>query len=834
MMGQPHAMLRSVSSITNGDIVTFDAQGNIVDSVKKIETSLSTSSDSKVPTSKAVATHVTSAIATKANKVSSTTADHFVSFSDTKGTLKDSGKSASDFSKVVAVTGQASGTALTGLKVDGTSYTIPQGGGSAGVSSIGGATGAITLGNGLSINGQTLNSDSTNIDSINYQSYSSVGTYPRIFKRNGTNELYLWSDYLYKKSTNNGKTWSNYVKVCDYENSYENVDKSGNALSFSFVKGDLANAFGFNLPDGRIGVVYRGNNKENSYFSIRCRISELDGTFDLNTNPYVLLESTSTSDNKFQFFEPVVYDDGWSQSGTNYINYLFCSRIFGLDDNPGVRQDISRYQLTFNLSASPITIATGEVKTFISGSSGPVKVGMVSMSKVVGSSGVADGYIAVVENTRYYNASNRRPMVVQYAYSENPFATNIAGIGQGSLKTLFEGTDKYYSAPFVTTLPDWRLLVSFQTDENYSGTVTPTTNWRRQRFVAYISKKRVIVDTDTSTTPETKSISLSADDFEKVNVFDYNLNEYGAWGSVSYIEGNVYFAFSQGVNISESDSNSKILINIVPVLPQDIEIPASPVAFGTSSQPSIVLNNGENTASAKGSAAIGVKKSGQSNTTASGTGSFAGGVSTSAASEASFAFGRPNSNNVITESTQTGAVAFGTACKARRQNSFVAGLALQTVEDTSTSKPQAVFGKYNADLNDEDLFAVGNGTKETSRKTAFSVNSSGDAYVQGILSSLTEIFVDFGNVALTSVSTTIGQKLYNAFTKYGFAITTGGTHSNGAMNGDMPNQIITPYSSTNSSFNFRVQFVPQGSATIQVDTGTYYVVDSTGKITSNS
>lgn len=142
---------------TNGDIVTFGSNGAVTDSGKQIETSLTASSDSKIPTSKAVATHVTSAIATKANKVSSTTADHFVSFSDANGTLKDSGKSASDFSKVVAVTGTASGTALTGLTVDGTSYTIPQGGGSAGVSSIDGATGAISIGGGLTRNGQTIN-----------------------------------------------------------------------------------------------------------------------------------------------------------------------------------------------------------------------------------------------------------------------------------------------------------------------------------------------------------------------------------------------------------------------------------------------------------------------------------------------------------------------------------------------------------------------------------------------------------------------------------------------------------------------------------------------------
>lgn len=137
---------------TANDIVTFGSNGAIADSGKTITTSVA-NNDTTVPTGKAV----TTALNAKSNKVSSTTKDHFVSFSDTKGTLKDSGKSASDFSKVEAVTGTASGTALTGLTVDGTSYTIPQGGGSAGVSSIGGATGAISLGTGMSMSGQTLN-----------------------------------------------------------------------------------------------------------------------------------------------------------------------------------------------------------------------------------------------------------------------------------------------------------------------------------------------------------------------------------------------------------------------------------------------------------------------------------------------------------------------------------------------------------------------------------------------------------------------------------------------------------------------------------------------------
>ena len=50
---------------------------------------------------------------------------------------------------------------LTGLEVDGTKYKVPTGGGSAGVSSLGGATGAITLGSNLSISNNILNASST-------------------------------------------------------------------------------------------------------------------------------------------------------------------------------------------------------------------------------------------------------------------------------------------------------------------------------------------------------------------------------------------------------------------------------------------------------------------------------------------------------------------------------------------------------------------------------------------------------------------------------------------------------------------------------------------------
>lgn len=62
-----NAQVKAVNSaVTNGGIVTFGADGaTVADSGKTIETTLTANSDAKVPTSKAVATHVTSAISGK-------------------------------------------------------------------------------------------------------------------------------------------------------------------------------------------------------------------------------------------------------------------------------------------------------------------------------------------------------------------------------------------------------------------------------------------------------------------------------------------------------------------------------------------------------------------------------------------------------------------------------------------------------------------------------------------------------------------------------------------------------------------------------------------------
>ena len=79
-----------LTGATAGDIATVTATGEIADSAVAIETTLSDTSDAKVPTSKAVGTYVDGK--GYAVGVSTSTANHIVTFNGTDGkTLKDSG-----------------------------------------------------------------------------------------------------------------------------------------------------------------------------------------------------------------------------------------------------------------------------------------------------------------------------------------------------------------------------------------------------------------------------------------------------------------------------------------------------------------------------------------------------------------------------------------------------------------------------------------------------------------------------------------------------------------------------------------------------------------------
>ena len=347
---------------------------------------------------------------------------------------------------------------------------------------------------------------------IDYQSQISGGTYPRLLKYN-ENKLYLFLDNHYRVSTDGGKTWSEPVII--FTTSTE-TQESGQTIN------DASNAYAFLSPnkDGRIVVVYRSLNRNTPFFSICAKVSDTNG------------ENFGARQELFRsaagYWEPFYYK-GW----------IYYSAEHG-GTGGDKAQSIFRRTLTVNGS----TIIVGGSKLFLDGrvrvnTDGNInnksRIGMISASPVEG------GHIFVFEDSVNNNASVQRPMVVQYSYSENP-EYEIAS--PTTPTNLFLGSPgKKCGAPFVTTLDDGRIVISFQTNENYEG--YPRTDFRDSQFFAYISKKKV-----------TYGDELTSDDFVQIDTFDYANNEYGVWGSVANIDGVLYKAFSAGKNTSSTNNTA--------------------------------------------------------------------------------------------------------------------------------------------------------------------------------------------------------------------------------------------------------------------------------------
>lgn len=343
-----------------------------------------------------------------------------------------------------------------------------------------------------------------------YQSQVIGGTYPRLMKYD-ENTIYLFTDNAYSISKDGGKTWSARTILFTKESETE---ASGSIIT------DCANAYGFLSPnnDGRIVVLYCSLNRDTPFFSICAKVS------DTNGENFGVRQELFNSVNGY--WEPFYYE-GWI-----YYSYEYD----GSGSNKA--QSIIRRRLNVNNE----TVNVGSSNLFIDGrnkvdTDGNVnnksRIGMISASPVEG------GHIFVFESSVNINASIPRPMVVQYCYSQYP---ENHPASPTSFVSLFVGS-RYMKcgAPFVTTLDDGRIVISFQTDENYRGYAR--TDFRDSQFVAYVSKKKV-----------SYGDILTEKDFVQINTFDYAENEYGVWGSVANINGVLYKAFSTGKNTSW-DSN---------------------------------------------------------------------------------------------------------------------------------------------------------------------------------------------------------------------------------------------------------------------------------------
>lgn len=188
---------------------------------------------------------------------------------------------------------------LTKLKVGSTTYNIPSGGGSAGVSSIGGATGAISLGTGMSMNGQTLNGPDT---SSFLQKKTATGTSQYVYGFTGSTQNNLQVSYAAITgssivSRNSGRikcgapdgTDNNHVVTLGYANNnyapkatngYAELDANGAVQGLKDVFVDFGGkALGTNtLTEGQ--KLY--SSLSTYGFSFIANVRDFDNTHDIN------------------------------------------------------------------------------------------------------------------------------------------------------------------------------------------------------------------------------------------------------------------------------------------------------------------------------------------------------------------------------------------------------------------------------------------------------------------------------------------------------------------------------------------------------------------------
>lgn len=343
------------------------------------------------------------------------------------------------------------------------------------------------------------------ISLLNNQSQLSGGTYPRLLKYN-ENKLYLFLDNRYRVSNDGGKTWSEPVIL--FTTSTE-TQESGQTIN------DVGNAYAFLSPnnDGRIVVLYRSLNRNTPYFSICAKVSDTNGeNFGARQE---LFHSQAGYWEPFYYKGWIYYSAEHGGSGADKAQSIY-RRTLSVDSNGAVGVGSS----TMFIDGRNKVDTDGNINT-------KSRIGMISASSLVG------GDIFVFESSVNINASTPRPMVIQYCYD-----------GPTPVKNLFLGSSgKKCGAPFVTTLDDGRVVISFQTNENYTG--YDRTDFRNCQFVAFVSKRKVNYGDE-----------LTTDDFVKLTTYEYGENEYGVWGSVSNIDGILYKAFSIGVNKSTTTNTA--------------------------------------------------------------------------------------------------------------------------------------------------------------------------------------------------------------------------------------------------------------------------------------
>ena len=370
-----------------------------------------------------------------------------------------------------------------------------------------------------------------------------VSGYPRFEKLNdGT--LILVNSGTIRFSNDDGATWTR--KAISKNAAKTHTTSTGTVHELS-----CENWQGFVLDNGMVMVAYRSRTKgydktsgAEFYTSIRVMTSTDGGqTFD---GEVVVAEGIN--DKLRGFWEPYMI-----QLDANTVAMYFA------DD-----YSVNSYQ---NISYVLYDIAKGEwdatIHTAINGYDRLSRDGMPAVTKLI------DGGYAMVVEAHDYNArmgeGKNCPFVIGLSLS-NDGKTWSEPVPVAAPLNLAAGYR--CSAPFITTLPDGRVIISYMSDEYYVGALNTESADRNCVYGAIISNASLTVDTELVATE-----GGAANGFTRLpDLFDDGETAYMIWNTVQRVGTNVYFSGSAGQNNGESTQKIRIRRADISALLPDTDI----------------------------------------------------------------------------------------------------------------------------------------------------------------------------------------------------------------------------------------------------------------------
>ena len=388
---------------------------------------------------------------------------------------------------------------------------------------------------------------------------SAKGGYPRLAELSDGTLLACHGEYI-SFSSDDGKTWTE-TKPLPAAGTYTS-ETTTHTLSKANHQPYVLPGMGENGQD-LVFVAYRSHTKGFDFYtagefytSIRI-VASMDGgkTFG---DEVVLIEGicnrategstvTATTSSFRGYWEPMML-----QINDNEMALYYADDLSVAASHAGNSQQI-RYLLydisTGTWDTTPYLAIDGETRT------GSVyrrsRDGMPSVTKLM------DGSFAMVIETFDYNIrpfadsgkSGHAEYVVSLARSLDGKTWDQAGIlpiiaPTDVLTATSIASGHVCAAPYIATLPDGRVAISYQTDEDYLGSTDGLSTINKSNLSVVVSNAPLTYDSAVAYTTGGPSSSFTKleDPFGRVE------NGYQLWNSVSCYDGHLYVVSSTNVN----------------------------------------------------------------------------------------------------------------------------------------------------------------------------------------------------------------------------------------------------------------------------------------------